>query len=153
MYTKLTFSTNMCLRPVQFLNYYVGTDERRQLENQQQSIKHILQSLDKQLMTLCEKQKHLECRDNELRQQKKELLERGSRRKHLESKIAVKYNSIRQLEQNPINLEKESQQAKVKIRAINTQKAKLVTELMCHVKVCIFSWYLFQYCEKSNSYV
>lgn len=57
-----------------------------------QNIKHILQSLDKQLMTLCERQKHLECRDNELRQQKKELLERGSRRKQLESKIAVKYD-------------------------------------------------------------
>lgn len=123
----------MCLRPAQFLNYYVDTDERRQLENQQQvgiffcyawyqlllcsmcsqltcicpvgfmvrmlmcfflfqNIKHILQSLDKQLMTLCERQKHLECRDNELRQQKKELLERGSRRKQLESKIAVKYD-------------------------------------------------------------
>ncbi|POI35606.1 hypothetical protein CIB84_000642 [Bambusicola thoracicus] len=92
MYTKLTFSTNMCLRPAQFLNYSVDTDERRQLENQQQNIKHILQSLDKQLMTLCERQKHLECRDNELRQQKKELLERGSRRKQLESKIAVKYD-------------------------------------------------------------
>ncbi|XP_021236261.1 structural maintenance of chromosomes protein 5 [Numida meleagris] len=134
VYTKLTFSTNVCLRPAQFLNHSVDTDERRQLENQQQSIKCTLQSLDKQLMTLCERQKHLECRDNELRQQKKELLERGSRRKQLESKIAVKYDSIRQLEQNPINLEKESQQAKVKIRAINTQKARLVAELKCHIK-------------------
>ncbi|OXB54916.1 hypothetical protein ASZ78_008153 [Callipepla squamata] len=134
MYTKLAFTTSACLRPAQFLNYSVDTGERRQLENQQQSIKNILQSLDKHLMRLCERQKHLECRDNELRQQKKELLERGSRRKQLESKIAVKYDSIRQLEQNPINLEKESQQAKVKIRAINSQKARLVTELMCHIK-------------------
>ncbi|XP_072215505.1 structural maintenance of chromosomes protein 5 isoform X2 [Excalfactoria chinensis] len=134
MYTKLTFSTNVCLKPAQFLNYSVDTDERRQLEKQQQNVKHVLQSLDKQLITLCERQKHLECRDNELRQQKKELLERGSRRKQLESKIAVKYDSIRQLEQNPISLEKESQQAKVKIRAINIQKAKLVKELTCHIK-------------------
>ncbi|OXB72616.1 UNVERIFIED_CONTAM: hypothetical protein H355_016385 [Colinus virginianus] len=134
MYTKLAFTTSACLRPAQFLNYSVDTGERRQLENQQQSIKNILQSLDKHLMRLCERQKHLECRDNELRQQKKELLERGSRRKQLESKIAVKYDSIRQLEQNPINLEKESQQAKVKIRTINSQKARLVTELMCHIK-------------------
>ncbi|NXJ07583.1 SMC5 protein, partial [Odontophorus gujanensis] len=134
VYTKLTFSTSACLRPAQFLNYSVDTGERRQLVNQQQSIKSILQSLDKHLMSLCERQKHLECRDNELRQQKKELLERGSRRKQLESKIAVKYDSVRQLEQNPINLEKESQQAKVNIRAINSQKARLVTELMCHIK-------------------
>uniref|UniRef100_A0A8C2T557 Structural maintenance of chromosomes protein 5 n=1 Tax=Coturnix japonica TaxID=93934 RepID=A0A8C2T557_COTJA len=134
MYTKLTISVNTSLRPAQFLNYSVDTDERRQLEKQQQNIKQVLQSLDKQLITLCERQKHLECRDNELRQQKKELLERGSRRKQLESKIAVKYDSIRQLEQNPINLEKESQQAKIKIRAINIQKAKLVTELKCHIK-------------------
>lgn len=55
-----------------------------------QDINNTLKSLDMRLATLFERQKHLERRDNELRQQKKELLERGNKRKQLESKIAMK---------------------------------------------------------------
>lgn len=57
-----------------------------------QEINSALKSLDLRLTTLHERQKHLEHRDNELRQQKKELLDRGNRRKQLESKIGVKYD-------------------------------------------------------------
>ncbi|KFO89041.1 Structural maintenance of chromosomes protein 5, partial [Buceros rhinoceros silvestris] len=92
VYTKLTFSTNTALRAAQFLTSSVDTDERRQLEKQQQDISNTLQSLDMRLATLLERQKHLELRDNELRQQKKELSERGNRRRQLESKIGVKYD-------------------------------------------------------------
>ncbi|NXY75260.1 SMC5 protein, partial [Glareola pratincola] len=136
-YTKLTISTNTSLRAAQFLSSSVDTDERRELENQQQDINNTLKSLDMRLTTLFERQKHLERRDNELRQQKKELVERGNRRRQLESKIGVKYDSLKQLEQDAINLEKESQQANVKIKEINTQKARLVTELMHLIKNCI----------------
>ncbi|NXE83490.1 SMC5 protein, partial [Cochlearius cochlearius] len=136
-YTNLMLSTNTSLKAAQFLTSSVDTDERRQLENQQQDINNTLKSLDVRLTTLSERQKHLERRDNELRQQKKELLERGNRRRQLESKIGVKYDSLRQLEQDAINLEKESQQANVKIKEINTQKARLVTELMHLIKNCI----------------
>ncbi|NWX20192.1 SMC5 protein, partial [Aegotheles bennettii] len=136
-YTKLTFSTNSSLRAAQFLINSVDTEERRQLENQQKNINNTLKSLDMHLTTLFEKQKQLEHRDNELRQQKKELLERGNRRRQLESKIGVKYDSLRQLEQDAIDLEKESQQANVKIKEINIQKARLVTELMHLIKKCV----------------
>ncbi|NXU88767.1 SMC5 protein, partial [Xiphorhynchus elegans] len=129
-YTNLTLSTNTSLRAAQFLSSSVDTDERRQLESQQQDINNTLKSLDKRLTTLFERQKHLEHRDNELRQQKKELLERGNRRRQLESKIGLKYDSLRQLEQDAIDLEKESQLANLKIKEINKQKAELVTELM-----------------------
>ncbi|XP_050184943.1 structural maintenance of chromosomes protein 5 [Myiozetetes cayanensis] len=129
-YTNLTFSTNTFLRAAQFLSGSVDTDERRQLENQQQDINNMLKSLDMRLTTLFERQKHLEHRDNELRQQKKELLERGNRRRQLESKIILKYDSLRQLEQDAIDLEKESQLANLKIKEINKQKAELVTEFM-----------------------
>ncbi|NWT05556.1 SMC5 protein, partial [Mionectes macconnelli] len=133
-YTNLTFSTNTFLRAAQFLSDSVDTDERRQLENQQQDINNMLKSLDMRLTTLFERQKHLEHRDNELRQQKKELLERGNRRRQLESKIALKYDSLRQLEQDAIDLEKESQLANLKIKEINKQKAELVTEFMLLTK-------------------
>ncbi|XP_009694702.1 PREDICTED: structural maintenance of chromosomes protein 5, partial [Cariama cristata] len=136
-YTNLTVSTNTSLRPARFLTSSVDTDERRQLENQQQDIDNTLKSLGGRLTTLFERQKHLERRDNELRQQKKELLERRNRRRQLESKIAVKHDSLKQLEQDAINLEKESEQANVKIKEINIQKARLVTELMHLVKNCI----------------
>ncbi|KAM6363306.1 structural maintenance of chromosomes protein 5 [Pluvialis apricaria] len=136
-YTNLTLCTNTSLRAAQFLSSSVDTDERRQLENQQQDINNTLKSLDMRLTTLFERQKHLERKDNELRQQKKELLERGNKRKQLESKIGVKYDSLKQLEQGAINLEEESQQANVKIKEINTQKARLVTELMDLIKTCI----------------
>ncbi|NWU85472.1 SMC5 protein, partial [Onychorhynchus coronatus] len=129
-YTNLTLSTNTFLRAAQFLSGSVDTDERRQLERQQQNINNMLKSLDMRLTTLFERQKNLEHRDNELRQQKKELLERGNRRKQLESKIALKYDSLRQLEQDAIDLEKESQLANLKIKEINKQKAELVTEFM-----------------------
>ncbi|XP_029860320.1 structural maintenance of chromosomes protein 5 isoform X2 [Aquila chrysaetos chrysaetos] len=136
-YTNLTFSTNTSLREAQFLTSSVDTDERRQLENEQRDINNTLKSLDMHLTTLFERQKHLEHRDNELRQQKKALLERGNRRRQLESKIGVKYDSLRQLEEDAISLEDEYQQANVKIKEINTQKARLVTELMHHIKNCI----------------
>ncbi|KAJ7427663.1 Structural maintenance of chromosomes protein 5 [Willisornis vidua] len=133
-YTNLTLSTNTSLRAAQFLSSSVDTDERRQLESQQQIINNTLKSLDIRLTTLLERQKHLEHRDNELRQQKKELLDRGNRRRQLESKISLKYDSLRQLEQDAVDLEKESQLANLKIKEINKQKAELVTELKHHAK-------------------
>ncbi|NXL51492.1 SMC5 protein, partial [Podilymbus podiceps] len=136
-YTNLTFSTNTSLKAAQFLTSSVDTDERKQLENQQQNISNTLKSLDMRLTTLFERQKHLERRDNELRQQKKELLEKENRRRQLESKIGVKYDSLKQLEQDAINLEKESERANVKIKEINIQKVKLVTEIMQLIKNCI----------------
>ncbi|XP_027508334.1 structural maintenance of chromosomes protein 5 isoform X1 [Corapipo altera] len=129
-YTNRTLSTNTFLRAAQFLSGSVDTDERRQLENQQQDINNMSKSLDMRLTALFERQKHLEHRDNELRQQKKDLLERGNRRRQLESKIALKYDSLRQLEQDAIDIEKESQLANLKIKEINKQKAELVTEFM-----------------------
>ncbi|NXU45767.1 SMC5 protein, partial [Drymodes brunneopygia] len=129
-YTKQNLSSNMCLREAQYLTSSVNTDERRQLENQQQGIRNMLKSLDARLTALFDKQKVLEHKDNKLRQEKKELLERGNRRRQLESKIGVKCDSLRQLEQDAIDLEKEFQLANVKIKEINKQKAELVTELM-----------------------
>ncbi|NWR38705.1 SMC5 protein, partial [Tachuris rubrigastra] len=127
-YTNLTFSINTFLRAAQFLSGSVNIGERRQLESQQQDINNKLKSLDMRLTALFERQKHLEHRDNELRQQKKELLERGNKRRQFESKIVLKCDSLRQLEQDAVDLEKESQVANLKIREINKQKAELVTE-------------------------
>ncbi|XP_019410732.1 PREDICTED: structural maintenance of chromosomes protein 5 [Crocodylus porosus] len=137
VYTNQTVSSNTSLRPAQFLIGSVDTEERRQLEEQQQGINNKLRSLDSELTTLSERQKHLECRDNELRQQKKELLERRNKRRQLESKIAVKNDSLREMEQDAINLDQEEQHTNAKIKEINIQKAKLVIELKELIKDCI----------------
>lgn len=55
-----------------------------------QDISNTLKSLDARLTALLERQKLLDLRDNKLRQEKKALLERGNRRRQLESKIGVK---------------------------------------------------------------
>uniref|UniRef100_A0A8C8VFZ7 Structural maintenance of chromosomes protein 5 n=1 Tax=Pelusios castaneus TaxID=367368 RepID=A0A8C8VFZ7_9SAUR len=136
-YTNQTLSSNTSLRPAQFLTVTIDTDEKRQLENQLKEINGSLQVRDSKLHTLYERQKCLERKDNELRKQKKEHLERKNRRKHLESKISMKHNSLKLMEQDAINLEEESQQANARIKEINIQKAKLVTELMQLIKNCI----------------
>ncbi|XP_034629986.1 structural maintenance of chromosomes protein 5 isoform X1 [Trachemys scripta elegans] len=136
-YTNQTISSNASLRPAQFLTVTVDADERRQLENQLKDINRRFQVRDSQLHTLYERQKGLERKDNELRQQKKERLERKNKRKQLESKISMKHDSLKQMEQDAINLEEESQQTNARIKEINVQKAKLVTELMQLIKNCI----------------
>uniref|UniRef100_A0A8D0GQR5 Structural maintenance of chromosomes protein 5 n=1 Tax=Sphenodon punctatus TaxID=8508 RepID=A0A8D0GQR5_SPHPU len=134
-YTNQNISSNTHLRAAQFLTVTVDAEERRHLETQLMEINTRLQSLDFQLSTLSEKQKGLEHKDNELRQQKKELFERKNKRKQLESKISMKHESLRRMEQDAINLEEETQRTNVKIKEINVQKARLVTELMQLINV------------------
>ncbi|XP_066470209.1 structural maintenance of chromosomes protein 5 [Tiliqua scincoides] len=136
-YTNQAVSSNTALRPAQFLTVTVDADERRQLDNQLNEISRQLQTFDSQVAELSERQKCLERRDNELRQQKKELLEQKNKRKQLESKISMKYDSLRQMTQDAINLAEESDKANAKIKEINTQKVKLVTELMQLIKNCV----------------
>uniref|UniRef100_A0A803VS75 Structural maintenance of chromosomes protein 5 n=1 Tax=Ficedula albicollis TaxID=59894 RepID=A0A803VS75_FICAL len=136
-YTKQNLSSNTCLREARYLTSSVDTDERGQLENQRQDIRNTVKSLDAHLTALFDRQKLLEHKDNKLRQEKKALLERGNRRRQLESKIGVKFDSLRQLEQDAIDLEKEFQLTNVKIKEINKQKSELVTELMHLMKKII----------------
>uniref|UniRef100_A0A8C6YF94 Structural maintenance of chromosomes protein 5 n=1 Tax=Naja naja TaxID=35670 RepID=A0A8C6YF94_NAJNA len=134
-YTNQSVSTNISLKPAQYLTVTVDTDKRRQLEDKKNEFNKQLQSLNSQMALLSEKQKNFECRDNQLRQEKKELLERKNKRKQLESKISMKSDSLRQLEQDGINLEEESEQAIAKIKKLNTQKVKLVIDFMQLIKV------------------
>uniref|UniRef100_A0A8C3Y681 Structural maintenance of chromosomes protein 5 n=1 Tax=Catharus ustulatus TaxID=91951 RepID=A0A8C3Y681_CATUS len=136
-YTKQNLSSNVCLKEARYLTSSVDTDERRQLENRGQDIRNTLKSLDVRLTVLFDRQKLLEHKDNKLRHEKKALLERGNRRRQLESKISMKHDSLRQLEQDAIDLEKEFQLANVKIKEINKQKSELVTELMHLMKKII----------------
>ncbi|XP_077792069.1 structural maintenance of chromosomes protein 5 isoform X2 [Podarcis muralis] len=136
-YTNQTITSNTSLKPAQFLTVTVDADERRQLENQQKEIARQLELLDSKMASLSEQQKRMEHRDNDLRQQKKLLLDRKNKRKQLESKISMKSDSLRQMEQDGVNLEEASEQANIAVKQINTEKVKLVTEFMQLIKSCV----------------
>uniref|UniRef100_A0A452V9J6 Structural maintenance of chromosomes protein 5 n=1 Tax=Ursus maritimus TaxID=29073 RepID=A0A452V9J6_URSMA len=83
-YSNKVISSNTSLKVAQFLTVTVDLEQRRHLEEQK------LQAVEAGLIALCERNKHLEHKDNELRQKKKELLERKTKKRQLEQKISSK---------------------------------------------------------------
>ncbi|MEE6459324.1 hypothetical protein FKM82_000599 [Ascaphus truei] len=136
-YSNKVISSNTSLRGAQFLTVTVDPDERRHMEEQLKDIHKRICSLSSRMAELADRQKLLDRRDNELRLRKKEVLDMKAKKRQLEQKISTKYDSLKQLEQEDVNLEEAEQQANGKIKEINEQKAKLVTELMQLIKSCI----------------
>nr|XP_054376007.1 structural maintenance of chromosomes protein 5 isoform X4 [Pongo abelii] len=135
-YSNKVISSNTSLKGAQFLTVTVDLEQRRHLEEQLKEIYRKLQAVDSVLIALRETSKHLEHKDNELRQKKKELLERKTKKRQLEQKISSKLGSLKLMEQDTCNLEEEERKASTKIKEINVQKAKLVTELTNLIKIC-----------------
>ncbi|XP_063493073.1 structural maintenance of chromosomes protein 5 isoform X8 [Symphalangus syndactylus] len=135
-YSNKVISSNTSLKVAQFLTVTVDLEQRRHLEEQLKEIHRKLQAVDSGLTALRETSKHLEHKDNELRQKKKELLERKTKKRQLEQKISSKLGSLKLMEQDTCNLEEEERKASTKIKEINVQKAKLVTELTNLIKIC-----------------
>ncbi|XP_036289723.1 structural maintenance of chromosomes protein 5 isoform X2 [Pipistrellus kuhlii] len=135
-YSNKVISSNTSLKVAQFLTVTVDLEQRRHLEEHLKEINRKLQAVESGLIALREKSKHLEHKDNELRQRKKELLERKNKKRQLEQKISSKLGSLKLMEQDTCNLEEEERKANTKIKEINVQKAKLVTELTNLIKIC-----------------
>ncbi|XP_032490678.1 structural maintenance of chromosomes protein 5 isoform X3 [Phocoena sinus] len=135
-YSNQVISSNTSLKVAQFLTVTVDLEQRRHLEEQLKEINRKLQAVESGLIALRETNKHLEHKDNELRQKKKELLERKTKKRQLEQKISSKLGSLKLMEQDTCNLEEEERKASTKIKEINVQKAKLVTELTNLIKIC-----------------
>ncbi|XP_052618687.1 structural maintenance of chromosomes protein 5 isoform X1 [Peromyscus californicus insignis] len=135
-YSNKVISSNTSLKVAQFLTVTVDLEQRRHLEEQLKEINRKLEAVESGLVALRDTNKHLELKDNELRLKKKELLERKTKKRQLEQKISSKLGSIRLMEQDTCNLEEEERKASTKIKEINVQKAKLVTELTSLVKIC-----------------
>nr|XP_031533031.1 structural maintenance of chromosomes protein 5 isoform X2 [Vicugna pacos] len=135
-YSNKVISSNTSLKVAQFLTVTVDLEQRRHLEEQLKEINRKLQAVESGLITLCETNQHLEHKDNELRQKKKDLLERKTKKRQLEQKISSKLGSLKLMEQDTCNLEEEERKANTKIKEINVQKAKLVTELTNLIKIC-----------------
>ncbi|XP_028619890.1 structural maintenance of chromosomes protein 5 isoform X4 [Grammomys surdaster] len=135
-YSNKVISSNTSLKVAQFLTVTVDLEQRRHLEEQLKEINRKLETVDSGLVALRDTNRRLELKDNELRLKKKELLERKTKKRQLEQKISSKLASIRLMEQDTCNLEEEERRASTKIKEINVQKAKLVTELTGLVKIC-----------------
>uniref|UniRef100_A0A2K6GF71 Structural maintenance of chromosomes protein 5 n=1 Tax=Propithecus coquereli TaxID=379532 RepID=A0A2K6GF71_PROCO len=135
-YSNKVISSNTSLKVAQFLTVTVDLEQRRHLEEQLKEINRKLQAVESGLIALRETSRHLEYKDNELRQKKKELLERKTKKRQLEQKISSKLGSLKLMEQDTCNLEEEERKASTKIKEINIQKAKLVTELTSLIKIC-----------------
>ncbi|XP_075416668.1 structural maintenance of chromosomes protein 5 isoform X1 [Tenrec ecaudatus] len=136
VYSNTVISCNTSLKVAQLLTVTVDLEQRRQLEEQLKEIHRKVRAVDSGLMALCETNKQLEHKDHELRQKKKELLERRTKKRQLGQKISSKLGSLRLMEQDTCNLEEEERKASTKIKEINVQKAKVVTELANLIKIC-----------------
>uniref|UniRef100_A0A452V9K3 Structural maintenance of chromosomes protein 5 n=1 Tax=Ursus maritimus TaxID=29073 RepID=A0A452V9K3_URSMA len=99
-YSNKVISSNTSLKVAQFLTVTVDLEQRRHLEEQLKEINRKLQAVEAGLIALCERNKHLEHKDNELRQKKKELLERKTKKRQLEQKISSKLGSLKLMEQD-----------------------------------------------------
>uniref|UniRef100_G3WER0 Structural maintenance of chromosomes protein 5 n=1 Tax=Sarcophilus harrisii TaxID=9305 RepID=G3WER0_SARHA len=136
IYSNDIISSNTHLKTAQFLTFTVNVQERRQLEDQDKEIIKKFQTLDIELTVFREKIKHLEHRDNEFRNKKKDLQDRKTKKNQLEQKIGSKLDSLKLIEHRTYNLEEEEQKTNAKIKEINAQKAKLVSELLKLIKTC-----------------
>ncbi|XP_069817962.1 structural maintenance of chromosomes protein 5 [Dendropsophus ebraccatus] len=136
-YSNSVISSNVSLKAAQFLTVTVDPEERRQAIEHFREIERRCTSLETRLTELINKQKQLDKKDNDLRLRKKEILDMKTKKRHLEQKISTKYDSLKQLEQENINLEEAEQQADDKIREISIQKKKIVIELTQLIKKCM----------------
>uniref|UniRef100_A0A673L876 Structural maintenance of chromosomes protein 5 n=1 Tax=Sinocyclocheilus rhinocerous TaxID=307959 RepID=A0A673L876_9TELE len=126
-YSSNVVSSNSALRPSQFLTTTIDADERSQLEEQLR-VRDAHRTHSK-----------LDRRDNELRANKKKLSELKGKKRQLEQKISTKQDSLRQMEQNEINLQAIEEETNAKIAAVNNKKVAIMEEYLGHMQVCLCS--------------
>ncbi|KAG5261820.1 hypothetical protein AALO_G00288890 [Alosa alosa] len=133
-YSSKTISSNSALRPPQFLTVTIDAEEKRQLEEQLRVVEARVKDIDAQMAALQERQVRLDQRDNELRAQKKELSDLKGKRRQLEQKISTKQDSLKQMEQSAVDLQRVEQDSQQKVCAVHTQKVAIAAEFVQHMK-------------------
>ncbi|XP_028835959.1 structural maintenance of chromosomes protein 5 [Denticeps clupeoides] len=134
-YSHKIVSSNTSLRHPQFLNIVVDAERRRQLEEKIGSIEKNISTIDAKVNDIQQRQSTLRHRDNELRLEKKRLSEVKGKKRQLEQKISTKQDSLRQMEHCGIDLQKEEEETKLKIAAVNSQKVTVVVQFIHHMKM------------------
>ncbi|CDQ64147.1 unnamed protein product [Oncorhynchus mykiss] len=134
-YSGKTSTSNSAVRPSQYLTMAVDAEEKCQLEEQIRTAEKSMQAIDVQMSAIQERTAKLDHCDNELRAQKKGLSEMKGKKRQLEQKISTKQDSLRQMEQGGIDLQKAEEETKAQISAVNSQKVAIVAEFMAHMKL------------------
>ncbi|KAJ3586807.1 hypothetical protein NHX12_013199 [Muraenolepis orangiensis] len=134
-YSDHVSTNNSMLRPSRFLTVAVDADARSQLEQQIKDCEGKIKALDERLKATQLNISTLERRDNELREEKKRLLEQKGKKRQLEQKIATKQDSLRHIERNSVDLKKYEEETKAKISAVNSQKVAIVGEVVSQLKL------------------
>ncbi|MCJ8750400.1 hypothetical protein PDJAM_G00264230, partial [Pangasius djambal] len=94
-------------------------------------------SVDARTKANQEQQVRLDRRDNELRAEKKRLSELKGKKRQLEQKISTKQESLRQMQQVGIDLQKVEDEANARISHVNEQKVAIVEEFLHSMKVSV----------------
>ncbi|XP_056455399.1 structural maintenance of chromosomes protein 5 [Gadus chalcogrammus] len=135
IYSNHVSTNNSQLRPSKFLTISVDAEEKGQVEQQIQNCERKIKDLNERLAGLQENFSTLEGRDNELRNEKKGLVEQKGKKRQLEQKIATKLDSLQQIEKNRVDLKKLEEDTKTKIGAVNAQKVAIMVEVMDQIKL------------------
>lgn len=136
------------------------------MTSRSQAAERQVQSIDQRMAAIREQQAKLDRRDNELRANKKKLSELKGKKRQLEQKISTKQDrylplktscvqlcchfflppffyiffslcSLRQMEQNEINLQAVEEETNAKIAAVNNKKVAIMEEYLGHMQVCL----------------
>lgn len=134
-YTSNISTSNSALHQSQYLFITVDAEEKRQLEQQMKVCHSRLQAIDERLKALQKEIVALDRRENELLAEKKKLLELKGKKRQLEQKISTKQDSLRQMEQNAIDLQKVEEETKQKIAAVNLQKVTIIQAMVDLMKL------------------
>uniref|UniRef100_A0AAX7SEI5 Structural maintenance of chromosomes protein 5 n=1 Tax=Astatotilapia calliptera TaxID=8154 RepID=A0AAX7SEI5_ASTCA len=134
-YSNKISTSNSVVHPSQYLTITVDAEEKRQLEQQMKSCESKLRDIDERMKALQKEAVALDRRDNELLAEKKGLSELKGKKRQLEQKISTKQDSLKQMEQNIIDLTKIEEETKEKIAAVNAEKVTIVTAFMAQMKL------------------
>ncbi|XP_068092361.1 structural maintenance of chromosomes protein 5 isoform X2 [Hyperolius riggenbachi] len=137
VYSNSVISSNNPLKEAKFLTVAVDAEERRQVYEQYEEVQKRCYVLDAQLTELNQRQRDLDKRDNELRSRKKDIMDIRTKKRQLEQRISTKQDSLKQLQQENINLEETETQTNAKIKEINVLKGKHAVELAHLIKNCV----------------
>uniref|UniRef100_A0A3P9BDT1 Structural maintenance of chromosomes protein 5 n=1 Tax=Maylandia zebra TaxID=106582 RepID=A0A3P9BDT1_9CICH len=113
-YSNKISTSNSVVHPSQYLTITVDAEEKRQLEQQMKSCESKLRDIDERMKALQKEAVALDRRDNELLAEKKGLSELKGKKRQLEQKISTKQDSLKQMEQNIIDLTKIEEETKRK---------------------------------------
>ncbi|XP_060913080.1 structural maintenance of chromosomes protein 5 [Labrus mixtus] len=134
-YSNKISTSNSAVHHSQYLSITIDAEEKRQLEQQMKDCESKLREIDERLKALQKEAASLDRRDNELLAEKKKLSELKGKKRQLEQKISTKQDSLRQMENSFIDLQKIEEETKKKIETVNFQKVDIVKVIVAQMKL------------------